>query len=65
MRLRLSSKGLDERLLIESVDAKMGELQKLLEDIAIGYEDETTIEERIGKVLVKKGQTMSLAESCT
>jgi len=65
VRLRLSSKGLDERLLIESVDAQMGELQKLLEDIAIGYEDETTIEERIGKVLVQKGQTMSLAESCT
>lgn len=67
VRLRLSSKGVDEKLLKSRVDIQMGVLYGLLDDIAIaiGYEDETSIERRIGELLEKKGHTLSLAESCT
>lgn len=65
VRLRLSSKGTDEKGLLQAVNDQMDVLQELLADIAIGYEDETTIEQRIGALLVERGQTLSLAESCT
>ncbi len=65
VRLRLSSKGLDENLLKQNVDAQMVILSDLLADIAIGYEEETSIERRIGSLLMDRGQFLSLAESCT
>ena len=43
----------------------MEALQLLLADIAIGFEDETSIDRRIGELLVQRGQSLSLAESCT
>ena len=65
VRLRLSTKGLDEKVLKEKVDTRMEALQILLADIAIGFEDETSIDRRIGELLVQRGQSLSLAESCT
>tara|TARA_R110002072_G_scaffold1587_1_gene13333 strand:- start:130532 stop:131779 length:1248 start_codon:yes stop_codon:yes gene_type:complete len=65
VRLRLSSKGINENELHREVDAQMQELLDILEDIAVGFEDEHTIEERIGILLAEKHQTLSLAESCT
>ena len=65
VRLRLSSKGLNEQLLKNDVDAQMEILHALLADIAIGYEEETSIVRRIGSLLMDKGQFLSLAESCT
>ncbi|MGO3183281.1 MAG: competence/damage-inducible protein A [Aequorivita sp.] len=65
VRLRLSSSGEDEALLKESIDSRMDVLQEMLSDIAIGFEDETTIVGRIAHILDKHHQTLSLAESCT
>tara|TARA_R110002124_G_scaffold6123_1_gene37295 strand:+ start:38471 stop:39718 length:1248 start_codon:yes stop_codon:yes gene_type:complete len=65
VRLRLSSKGINEGQLHREVDTQMQELLDILEDIAVGFEDEHTIEERIGILLAEKHQTLSLAESCT
>lgn len=65
VRLRLSSKGTNEKVLLKSVNDQMDVLYELLADIAVGYEDETSIEQRIGALLVEKGHTLSLAESCT
>jgi nicotinamide-nucleotide amidase len=65
VRLRLSSTGLDESLLKRAVDEQMEVLAGLLEDIAVGYEDQTNIVERIAAVLTLRNQTLSLAESCT
>ncbi len=65
VRLRLSSKGTDETVLKKAVDSRMEILSKMLEDIAIGYEDETSILEKIAAVFNQKSQTLSLAESCT
>src|SRR5690606_5692861 len=65
VRLRLSSTGNDEKLLQESVDIQMNALSEMLSDIAIGFEDETSIAELIGKILTEKGKSYSVAESCT
>ncbi len=65
VRLRLSSKGPDENQLKSEVDALMEELSEMLKDIAVGYESETSIDRRIGELLIEKGHTLSLAESCT
>jgi len=65
VRLRLSSSGNDERVLMESIDSRMEVLNEILSDIAIGYEDETNIISRIAHILNQKKQTLSLAESCT
>lgn len=65
VRLRLSLSGESEILVRESVDSKMEVLRELLSDIAIGFEDETTIVGRIAHILNQKNQTLSLAESCS
>lgn len=65
VRLRLSSTGNNEKELRDSVDSQMKVLQEMLSDIAVGFEDETSIAERIGKILVEKGMCYSVAESCT
>lgn len=65
VRLRLSSKGRDEKELKSSVDGLMEELRTMLVDIAVGYEDETTVIGQIGELLIRQGKTLSLAESCT
>lgn len=65
VRLRLSSSGEDEALLQENIDTRMEVLCEMLSDIAIGFEDETTIVGRIAHILNQNGQTLSLAESCT
>ncbi|MDN3725373.1 competence/damage-inducible protein A [Aequorivita sp. SDUM287046] len=65
VRLRLSSTGNDEQLLQEEVNQQMEDLHQLLKEIAIGFEDETTIVEKIGQILFAKGQSYSVAESCT
>ncbi|MDC8005455.1 competence/damage-inducible protein A [Aureisphaera galaxeae] len=65
VRLRLSSKGENEEKLIAEVDAQMETLHGMVADIAVGYEDETSVTEKIGGLLQQKGKTLSLAESCT
>ncbi len=65
VRLRLSSTGTDEKNLKEAVGKQMNALHELLKDIAVGYEDETNIQERIAHVLQEQNQSLSLAESCT
>lgn len=65
VRLRLSSSGIDEKLLQESIDSKMDILSEMLSDIAIGYEDETSIVGKIAHILNQKNETLSLAESCS
>ena len=65
VRLRLSSKGKEEKSVVAAVDIEMKTLHGLLKDIAIGYEDETTIVQRIATMFIQKGKTLSLAESCT
>ncbi len=65
VRLRLSSTGPYEADVRTAVDTQMATLHEMLSDIAIGYENETSIELQIGELLVQKGKTVSMAESCT
>ncbi len=65
VRLRLSSSGTDETVLQKSIDSRMEVLSEMLSDIAIGFEDETSIVGRIAHILNQKNQTLSLAESCS
>jgi len=65
VRLRLSAQGENKREVEEEVNTKMENLRELLSDIAVGYEGETSIVERIGKILMAKNNTLSVAESCT
>jgi len=65
VRLRLSSTNINESKLKKAIDVQMEVLFKMLKDIAIGFEDETTIQEQIAAVLNEKNATLSLAESCT
>lgn len=65
VRLRLSTTGMDKERIEKEVDDRMEELQLTLKDIAVGFEGNTSIEQRIGEFLQNKGQSLSLAESCT
>ncbi len=65
VRLRLSTKGVNESALHAAIDSHLKQLQGLIGDIIIGYDEETSIEEVVANLLVKNQQTVSLAESCT
>ncbi|MAM28563.1 MAG: competence/damage-inducible protein A [Flavobacteriaceae bacterium] len=65
VRLRLSARGTDELGIKNAVNQQMDALYNLLQDIAVGYEDEATIQERIANILQKKEASLSVAESCT
>ncbi len=65
VRMRLSSKGKEKKKVEKAVDIEMRTLHGLLEDIAIGYEEETSLVQRIANVFIQKEETLSLSESCT
>lgn len=65
VRLRLSSSGAHRRTIQKAVDKQMDVLSYLLSDIFVGFEDETSMVELIGKMLTAQGRTFSVAESCT
>jgi len=65
VRLRLSSKGADEQKLRNEVDGQMEIVHKMLSDIAVGFEGETSITQKIGELLIQQNKTLSLVESFT
>ncbi len=65
VRLRLSSSGKDKNAVIQGVEAQIELLLPMVEEIFVGYEEEGALEETIGKLLTQRGQTLSIAESCT
>ncbi len=65
VRLRLSARGNNKKLLEDAIESNIRVLNKLIGDIIVGYEDDETIEARIGKLLMGRSKTVSVAESCT
>ena len=65
VRLRLSGRGIDKTLIEEAIEENIKNLYPLIGDVITGFEEEDTIEESIGKLLVEKRQTLAVAESCT
>jgi len=65
VRLRLSSKGFDKAKVQTDIQAQIDTLLPQISDIFVCFEDNNSIEQIIGKQLVKMGKTLSVAESCT
>jgi len=65
LRLRLTAKGDHKEILEKSLSEEIGKLQKIIDDILVGFDETETIEESLNKLLTNKGQTLSIAESCT
>tara|TARA_A100001011_G_C14302853_1_gene841662 strand:+ start:1161 stop:2405 length:1245 start_codon:yes stop_codon:yes gene_type:complete len=64
VRLRLSISGNNNESIKNIIDYHVKKLYKIIPQYIFG-EDQTTIEESISKILIKKKLTISLAESCT
>ena len=65
VRLRLSSKGFGELKIKKEVDKLMDQLHELLNDIAVGYENETNLVDQIAQLFNTNKKTLSVSESCT
>ncbi len=64
VRLRLSARGEINELLQKEFNYQIEKLKVIIGDLIYGYDD-ARLEEVIGQLLEKKGQTISTAESCT
>ena len=65
VRLRLSSRGFDKAAVIDGVNSQIETLLPLINDIFVGFEEQSSIEQIIGNQLVKLGKSLAVAESCT
>lgn len=65
VRLRLSAKGDDKKLLENNLQKQIEELYQLIPDIITGIDDGGQIEQTIGNLLKQKGKTIGTAESLT
>ncbi len=65
VRLRISARGKDKKLLEDTIEEKVLELNAIIGDNIAGYEEDETIEVSIGGLLVKQKGTLAVAESCT
>jgi nicotinamide-nucleotide amidase len=64
VRLRLSAKGKSSKTITDEVENEVHKLQNIIPDLIYGF-DEESLEQIIGRLLTKKGLTLSTAESCT
>ncbi len=65
VRLRLTAKGADPKVLEETIENEFEKLNPLIGDIMYGIEDEETLEEVVAKLLTERKMTLATAESCT
>ena len=64
VRLRLSGRGKDELQLIKEVELHRDAIAGVLQSFVVGTDD-LPLEHLLGKVLVSKGQTLAMGESCS
>jgi nicotinamide-nucleotide amidase len=64
LRLRMSARGTDSLQLQQLLNNEQQKLEELLGEAIFAYDDES-LEESIGKLLLKNNLTLSTAESCT
>ena len=65
VRLRLTAKAQDKKLVKDELDKQVKSLVAMVEDIFVGFEEEASIESIIGDLLRNRGKTLATAESCT
>ena len=64
VRLRLSAIGTDVNDLKEQIQGEIERLKQIIPEHIFGFDNET-LAEVIGRMLLEKGQTLAVAESCT
>ncbi|MBI4645026.1 MAG: competence/damage-inducible protein A [Bacteroidia bacterium] len=64
IQLRLSCEGSDRAILTAKLENETEKLKKIIPDFIYGY-DEDTLPQIVGKLLIKAGKTLCIAESCT
>lgn len=65
VRLRLTARGEDEKILQATIKDLVEKLVEIIGDIIVGFEEEESIEVVLGELLSQKGFSLSTAESCT
>ncbi|TBN04865.1 competence/damage-inducible protein A [Hyunsoonleella flava] len=66
VRLRLSSKGENQKEVEQNIEEQIQKVLPLIEDAFVGFEDEAkSLEVIIANRLTKLGKTLAIAESCT
>lgn len=65
VRLRLSTRGMDLGILQSNLQEQTEELEALLGDIILGYDDSEPLEALLGSSFREKNASLALAESCT
>jgi nicotinamide-nucleotide amidase len=65
VRLRLSAKGEDKKLLEDTLQEQIDKVFKLIPDIISGFDEGGKLEDKIGELLKKQGKTICTAESLT
>jgi len=64
VRLRISARGENQEVLQKELELQIEKLKQNLGNLFYGYNDDT-LEEVVGKLLLKHNATLSTAESCT
>lgn len=64
VRMRLSAAGTEKAALERDIHKAIDDLKGYIPELIFGYDD-ITLEEVIGRLLHKRGQTLATAESCT
>jgi nicotinamide-nucleotide amidase len=65
VRLRLTARGVDEKVLQEAIEVEVAKLEPQIADCLVGFEEEDTLEVVLGRLLAKEKLTIATAESCT
>ena len=65
VRLRLTAKGPENKILEDGIEEEIKKLRPLIDDIFYGTDDDETLEEYVAKLLTVKQMTLATAESCT
>lgn len=64
VRLRLSAYDVDRKQATEDIETQFNTLRKIIGDNIVGYEG-STVEAQLHDILLKRGKTLAVAESCT
>lgn len=64
VRLRLSAYDVDRKQATEDIEVQFNTLRKIIGDNIVGYEG-STVEAQLHDILLKRGKTLAVAESCT
>ena len=64
VRLRLSAYNVEKEQASREIESRFNDLRKIIGDNIVGYEG-SSVEAQIHDILIKRGKSLALAESCT